>query len=122
MSGINVDKIRVLAYTLCGVLVGIAGIVMLGRIGSGQPGAGDSAEMDVLTACVLGGVSLNGGKGKVGKAFVGVLIIGVLSNGMSLIGMGSFAQRMVKGFVLIVAVIIDCLQYVKVRKKVKVIA
>ena len=122
LSGINVDKIRVLAYTLCGVLVGIAGIVMLGRIGSGQPGAGDSAEMDVLTACVLGGVSLNGGKGKVGKAFVGVLIIGVLSNGMSLIGMGSFAQRMVKGFVLIVAVIIDCLQYVKVRKKVKVIA
>lgn len=120
LSGIDVDKVRILAYTLCGVLTGIAGIVMLGRIGSGQPSGGEGYEMDVLTACVLGGVSLNGGKGKVGKAFIGILIIGILSNGMALAGFGSFLQRMIKGLVLIFAVVIDSLQYVKVRKKVKV--
>ena len=122
LSGINTDQIRILAYTLCGVVVGIAGIVMLARLGSGQPAAGTSYEMDVLTACVLGGVSLNGGKGRIEKAFVGILTIGVLSNGMSMAGMGDFQQRMVKGLVLIFAVVLDSMQYVKVRKKVKEIA
>ncbi len=118
LSGINSNKIRILAYTACGITVGIAGVVMLSRIGSGQPGAGEGYEMDVLTACVLGGVSLNGGKGKLGMAFMGVLVIGVLSNGMSIAGLGQFAQQMVKGLVLIIAVILDCMQFVKVRKKV----
>ena len=122
LSGINSNRIRILAYTFCGFLVGVAGIVMLGRIGSGQPSAGDGYEMDVLTGCVLGGVSLNGGKGNIGKAFAGILVIGVLSNGMSMAGMNAFMQKMVKGLVLILAVILDSLQYIKVRKKVKVIA
>lgn len=100
LSGINSDRIRIMSYTICGFLVGIAGIVMLGRIGSGQPSAGDGYEMDVLTGCVLGGVSLNGGKGSVVKAFCGVLIIGVLSNGMSLLGFDPFMQKMIKGLVL----------------------
>ena len=119
LSGINTDKIRILAYTLCGAIVGIAGVVMLARVGSGQPAAGEGYETDVLAACVLGGISLKGGKGHVGKAFIGILIMGVLSNGMSIAGMGDFQQRMVKGLVLILAVVIDCMQYVKVRKKVK---
>ena len=122
LSGINTDKIRILAYTLCGCIVGVAGVVMLARVGSGQPSAGESYEMDVLTACVLGGVSLNGGKGRIEKAFVGILIIGILSNGMSMAGMGDFQQRMVKGLVLIFAVVLDSMQYVKVRKKVKELA
>lgn len=121
LSGINSDRIRIMSYTICGFLVGIAGIVMLGRIGSGQPSAGDGYEMDVLTGCVLGGVSLNGGKGSVVKAFCGVLIIGVLSNGMSLLGFDPFMQKMIKGLVLILAVIIDSLQYIKFKKKVKVL-
>lgn len=119
LSGINTDRIRILAYTICGAIVGIAGVVMLARVGSGQPAAGEGYETDVLAACVLGGISLKGGKGHVGKAFVGILIMGVLSNGMSIAGMGDFQQRMVKGLVLILAVVIDCMQYVKVRKKVK---
>lgn len=121
LSGISSDKIRIMAYTMCGFLVGIAGIVMLGRIGSGQPSAGEGYEMDVLTGCVLGGVSLNGGKGSVVKAFCGILIIGVLSNGMSLLGFDPFMQKMIKGLVLILAVIIDSLQYVKIKKKIKVL-
>ncbi|GFI12433.1 ribose import permease protein RbsC [Lachnospiraceae bacterium] len=122
LSGINADKIRILAYTFCGCLVGIASIVMLGRIGSGQPSAGDGYEMDVLTGCVLGGVSLNGGKGNVAKAFAGILVIGVLSNGMALMGLDSFAQKMVKGVVLMLAVILDSLQFIQIRKKVKVVS
>ncbi|MCD8096920.1 MAG: ABC transporter permease, partial [Lachnospiraceae bacterium] len=122
LSGINADRVRILAYTFCGCLVGIAGIVMLGRIGSGQPSAGDGYEMDVLTGCVLGGVSLNGGKGNVGKAFAGILVIGVLSNGMALMGLDSFAQKMVKGIVLMLAVILDSLQFIQIRKKVKVVS
>lgn len=122
LSGINSDKIRIIAYTCCGFLVGIAGIVMLGRIGSGQPAAGNGYEMDVLTGCVLGGVSLNGGKGNLAKAFTGILVIGILSNGMSLAGMDAFMQKMVKGLVLMLAVILDSLQYVRIRRKVKVIS
>lgn len=122
LSGINADRIRILAYALCGAIVGVAGIVMLARVGSGQPSAGEGYETDVLAACVLGGVSLNGGKGSVGKAFMGILTIGILTNGMSIAGMGDFQQRMIKGLVLIFAVILDSLQYVKVRKKVKATA
>ena len=121
LSGISSDKFRIMAYTMCGFLVGIAGIIMLGRIGSGQPSAGEGYEMDVLTGCVLGGVSLNGGKGSVIKAFCGILIIGVLSNGMSLLGFNPFMQKMIKGLVLILAVVIDSLQYIKLKKKVKVL-
>ena len=121
LSGISSGKFRIMAYTMCGFLVGIAGIVMLGRIGSGQPSAGEGYEMDVLTGCVLGGVSLNGGKGSVIKAFCGILIIGVLSNGMSLLGFNPFMQKMIKGLVLILAVVIDSLQYIKVKKKVKIL-
>jgi len=122
LSGINSDKIRILAYTFCGAIVGVASVVMLARVGSGQPSAGESYEMDVLTACVLGGVSLNGGKGRLEKAFVGILIIGILSNGMSMAGMGDFQQRMVKGLVLIFAVVLDSMQYMRIRKKVKEVA
>lgn len=120
LSGINADKVRIIAYTLSGILVGIAGILMLGRIGSGQPGAGTGYEMDVLTGCVLGGVSTTGGKGKVHNAFLGILIVGVLSNGMAVAGLGEFPQKMVKGIVLIVAIVLDRLQYIKVRKKIAV--
>ncbi len=121
LSGINADQIRVLAYVLCGFLSGLASVVMIGRIGSGQPSAGEGYEMDVLTGCVLGGVSLNGGKGNLLKAFCGILVIGCLSNGMALLGLDSFMQKMVKGIVLILAVVMDSIQYIKVKKKVVVV-
>ena len=120
LSGVDADRVRITAYALSGTLVGIAGILMLGRIGSGQPGAGSGYEMDVLTGCVLGGVSTTGGKGKVSNAFLGILIIGVLSNGMAIAGLGEFPQKMVKGIVLIIAIVLDRIQYVKVRKKITV--
>lgn len=118
LSGLNTDKIRILVYTICGGLAGLAGAIMLGRIGSGQPNAGTNFEMDVLTAVVLGGVSLIGGKGNISGVLVGVLIIGILQNGMSLAGVSEFYQIIVKGVVLLLAVIIDSLQYIVKSKKV----
>ncbi|GMO38448.1 MAG: sugar ABC transporter permease [Termitinemataceae bacterium] len=110
LSGINVKRVKYLAYTLSGLFAGIAGIVMLSRTNSGQPLAGKGFEFDVLTAAVLGGVSVNGGIGKISNVVAGVFIIGVLSNGLILLDVSSYVQMVIKGLVLFVAVAFDCLQ------------
>jgi ribose/xylose/arabinose/galactoside ABC-type transport system permease subunit len=117
LSGINVRLYRVMVYTICGFLSGLAGLIMLGRVSSGQPGAGKGMEMDVLTAVVLGGVSLAGGKGKISGAFIGILIIGVVSNGMSIMGIHEYYQNVIKGMVLLMAVIFDSLQFLNLGSK-----
>ncbi len=109
LSGLNVVWIKLIAYMLSGLFSGIAGIIMMARINSGNPTAGRSFEMDVLTAVVLGGVSVLGGEGKVFGAVIGVLIIGVLSNGLIIMGINEYYQLMVKGIVLLFAVIFDSL-------------
>lgn len=110
LSGLNINKIRILAYTICGFLTAIAGIVMMSRVNSGQPKVGDGYEMDVLTACVVGGVSITGGEGKIFRVFLGVLIIGVLSNGLTIIGVDEYWQQVAKGLVLMLAVGFDSVQ------------
>lgn len=117
LSGINIKFYRVMVYTACGFLTGIAGLIMLARISSGQPNAGTGFEMDVLTAVVLGGVSVAGGKGSISGAFIGVLIIGVLSNGLSIMGINDYYQHVIKGVVLLIAVIFDSLQFMGIGKK-----
>jgi ribose transport system permease protein len=118
LSGINVKFYRIFVYTVCGFLTGIAAITMLSRISSGQPNAATGYEMDVLAAVVLGGVSVAGGKGSVTGAFIGVLIIGVLSNGLSILGITDYYQQVIKGAVLLAAVIFDSLQFIgAIRKK-----
>jgi ribose transport system permease protein len=117
LSGINIKFYRVMVYTVCGFLTGIAGIIMLARISSGQPNAGTGFEMDVLTAVVLGGVSVAGGKGSISGAFIGVLIIGVLGNGLSIMGINDYYQHVIKGIVLLIAVIFDSLQFISIGKK-----
>jgi len=107
LCGINVGQVKILSYTITGFLCGIAGIIMLGRVSSGQPNAADGFELDVLTAVVLGGVSVNGGRGSVSFAMIGVIIIGVLSNGMMLVGLSEYWQKLVKGAVLLIVIIID---------------
>lgn len=107
LSGIHVDWIRILTFTLCGLLTGIAGILLMFRINSGQPAAANSLEMDVITGVALGGVSLSGGEGKLFGVFVGVLIIGILSNGLIILGISDYAQMVIKGAVLILAVGLD---------------
>jgi ribose transport system permease protein len=110
LSGIRVDRVKYLVYSLSGLFAGLAGIVMLSRTNSGQATAGDGYEFDVITCVVLGGVSVTGGYGKLSNVVAGVLIIGALTNGMVLMNVSSYVQMVVKGLVLAFAVGFDCLQ------------
>ncbi len=107
LSGIGVKRIKILVYTISGFLSGIAGIILLSRLDSGQPTAGQGYEMDVITAVVIGGVSISGGEGNIVLVIAGVFIMGVLSNGMILLNINDYVQWVVKGFVLVAAVGFD---------------
>jgi ribose/xylose/arabinose/galactoside ABC-type transport system permease subunit len=96
LSGVNVKMIRYIVYTLCSILSGFAGVVLLARISSGQPKIGDGYEMQVITAVVLGGISMSGGAGKIQLVIFGVLIMGVLSNGMILLNVQEYVQWVVQ--------------------------
>jgi ribose/xylose/arabinose/galactoside ABC-type transport system permease subunit len=109
LAGINIHFTRTLTYTLLGFLTGIAGVVMLTRVGSGQPNIATGFEMNVLTACVLGGVSVSGGKGTIPGAIIGSAIIGVLNNGMSIVGANDYWQQVITGIVLLIVVVFDSL-------------
>ncbi|HEY8499653.1 MAG TPA: ABC transporter permease [Clostridia bacterium] len=113
LAGINVHFTRTATYTLLGFLTGIAGLVMLTRVGSGQPNIANGFELNVLTAAVLGGVSVNGGKGNIPGAIIGTAIIGVLNNGMSIIGANDYWQKVITGIVLFVVVVFDSLSQSK---------
>lgn len=110
LSGINTKRVIVLSFVLCTFFSAVSGIMMAGRLGSGQPGTGIGFEMDVITSVTLGGVSINGGKGSVLNVAVGALVMGILSNGMMLVGLSEYVQWMVKGAVLIFAVAISNLE------------
>ena len=107
LSGVNTKKIETLVFVISALLTGLAGVIMLSRINTGQPKIGTGYEMDVITAVVLGGVSIMGGEGSLIGVFIGVLITGILSNGMILIGVGEYHQQITKGIVLLLAVIFD---------------
>lgn len=107
LSGVNTGKVRVLVYSLCGFFTSIGAILLLSRLNSAQSATGAGFEFDVLTACVLGGVSSNGGKGTMLGAFIGVLIVGVLDNGLLLLNVSEYIKLVIKGLILLVAVIYD---------------
>ena len=107
LSGLNTDKIKIAVYTISGILAAVAGIIITSRLFSAQPTAGNSYELDAIAAVVLGGTSLTGGKGKISKTIVGALIMGVLSNALNLLDVSSYYQMMVKGVVILIAVLLD---------------
>jgi ribose transport system permease protein len=113
LAGINIHFTRTVTYTLLGFLTGIAGLVMLTRVGSGQPNIATGFEMNVLIACVLGGVSVFGGKGTIPGAIIGAAIIGVLNNGMSIVGANDYWQQVITGIVLLTVVVFDSLSQSK---------
>jgi ribose transport system permease protein len=106
-SGLNTNKIRIFVFTIAGLLYGLSSIILAGRLGGALPTAGQGAEMDAITAVILGGTSLSGGKGKIGGVLIGCLIIGVLNNGLDLIGLSSYWQQVIKGIIIIAAVLYD---------------
>lgn len=107
ISGIKVNRIKIMVYSLAGLMSAMAGAILTSRLNSAQPTAGMSYELDAIAAVVLGGTSLTGGKGRIVGTLIGVLIIGVLNNGLNLLGVSSFYQQVVKGVVIIIAVLID---------------
>ena len=106
-SGLNTTKIRIIVFTLAGLLYGLSSIILAGRLGGALPTAGQGAELDAITAVILGGTSLSGGKGKISGVLIGCLIIGVLNNGLDLIGLSSYWQQVIKGIIIIFAVLYD---------------
>lgn len=122
LSGINTAKLKVATYAIGGFLSGLAGLIMLARISSGQPTAGKNMEMDCLTAAVIGGVSLTGGEGRISTAVCGVLIIGVLSNGMTILNISEYYQLVIRGCIFLGAVCLDGIQKKLAGRKVKKVA
>jgi len=107
LSGIKVNKVLLLVYTFAGVLSAIAGLLVTARLDSAQPNAGSGYELDAIAAVVIGGTSMSGGKGSIAGTVVGALIIGVLNNGLVLLNVSPFWQQVIKGFVIIGAVVLD---------------
>ncbi len=107
LSGLNTDKIKIWVYTISGILASIAGIIITSRLFSAQPTAGNGYELDAIAAVVLGGTKLAGGKGKISGTIIGALIIGVLSNALNILDVSSYYQMMVKGIVILIAVLLD---------------
>jgi ribose/xylose/arabinose/galactoside ABC-type transport system permease subunit len=107
LSGISVKFFKTMIYGLCGMLSGLAAIILTARLNSAQPIAGIMYELDAIAATVIGGTSLMGGEGRIVGTLIGALIMGVLRNGLNLLGISSFVQQIVIGSVIIIAVLID---------------
>lgn len=107
VSGIKVSRVKIMIYSLAGMLSALAGAILTSRLNSAQPTAGTSYELDAIAAVVLGGTSLSGGRGRIVGTLIGVLIIGTLNNGLNLLGVNSFYQMVVKGVVIAIAVLLD---------------
>lgn len=107
LSGVPVKQIKTWVYTLAGMLAAIGGLLVTARLDSAQPNAGLSYELDAIAAVVIGGTSLSGGRGTILGTVLGALIIGVLNNGLVLLDVSPFWQQVVKGMVILLAVIID---------------
>lgn len=107
LAGIDVRRVKLLIYTFAGLLAGLGGVIISGRIGSGNPTLGEGIELDAIAAAVIGGASLAGGVGTVWGAVVGAMIIGSMNTGLDLLNVSPFWQQVVKGVIIVVAIIID---------------
>jgi len=106
-AGVPVERVKLFAYGLCGLLTGLAGVVLAARITTGQPNAGQAYELDAIAAVVIGGTSLSGGVGTITGTLLGVLLIGVINNGLDLMGVSSYYQAVIKGVIIVGAVWLD---------------
>ncbi|MEI6157902.1 MAG: ABC transporter permease [Atribacterota bacterium] len=107
LSGIMVDRVKIVTYTILGVLSGLSALILTSRLNSGELVAGTGYELDVIASVVIGGTSMMGGEGGVYGTLVGALLIGVISNGLNLLGVQPYWQMMVKGSIVILAVLMD---------------
>ncbi len=107
LSGIKTERIKILVYAVSGFCAAMSGMIVTSMLNSASPTAGSGGELDAIAAVVLGGTSLSGGQGNVGGTIIGALIIGVLNNGLNLLNVSSYYQQLIKGVVILGAVLID---------------
>lgn len=107
LSGIAVEKCKVAIFTLSGLTAAISGLILASRLFSGQPSSGSTFTMDAIASCVIGGTSTTGGRGRIWGTLIGALIMGIVDNGMTLLGISTNWQYIVKGAIIIVAVGLD---------------
>lgn len=112
-SGVKVDRVKMSVYVICSGLAGLAGVMQAARIEVGQPSIGVGYELDAIAAVVIGGTSLSGGVGTVVGTLIGALIIGFINNGLDLLNVSSYYQQIIKGLIIIGAVLLD----VKTKQK-----
>jgi ribose/xylose/arabinose/galactoside ABC-type transport system permease subunit len=106
-AGVPIARWRIAYYVTSGALAAIGGLVFVARTGNAQPSAALGIELDVITAVILGGTSLTGGRGRVWGTFIGLVLLGVVNNGLILVGVPAVWQQVVKGAILLVAVLYD---------------
>lgn len=117
LSGLPVDRMKLIVYIISGMLTMLAGVLLASRMSSAQPTAGTGFEMVVVASVILGGVSLSGGVGTISGALIGMLILGVLQNGLTLLDVSSFWQDITRGLVIIIAVFVDGLRKESIAKR-----
>lgn len=110
VSGINPDRIKIAVYALAGALAGLAGIVISSRVMAASPAAGQGYELDAIAAVVIGGTRLSGGVGTVPGTILGALLIGVINNALDLLGVSSYYQQIVKGAIIVLAVLVESMR------------
>jgi len=110
VSGVRIDRIKVCVYTISGLCAAFAGLVVASELVAAHPASGETFELNAIAAAVLGGTSLAGGRGSIGGTIIGAFVIGVLSDGLVMLGVSSFWQMVIKGSVIIAAVVLDQLQ------------
>jgi ribose/xylose/arabinose/galactoside ABC-type transport system permease subunit len=115
LSGVNVKNVKLILYSICGALAGLAGLLLASRITSGNPRVGDGYELDAIAAAVIGGVSMAGGAGTIIGTLIGVLILGVIKNGFDILGLPTFYQQIMKGVIILFAVLVD----IRAKKNIK---
>jgi len=110
LSGVRVDRIKIAVYVISGFCAALVGLILTSELVAAHPASGETFELNAIAAVVLGGASLAGGRGSIAGALIGACVIGVLGDGMVMMGVSEFWQMVIKGLVIIAAVILDQVQ------------
>ena len=117
LAGINVQAVTFGAMVICAVCAAFSGLMVTAQVGAAIPSTGEGSEMDVLAAVILGGISLSGGKGRISGTVIGILILATIQNGLTMLSVPSFFQMIIRGLVLILAVLMDVVRSGALKKQ-----